>query len=357
MGRGVRDPLGLRPSAQRGEGEGVHMEYVRLGATGLRVSRLCLGMMSYGDPSWRDWVLPADQAEPFLRAAADADITMFDTADLYSLGASEEMTGRLLRKIFPSRSDYVLATKVFMPMGSGPNDRGLSRGHILDAVDAVDASLRRLGVDHIDLYQIHRWDDTTPVEETMEALHDCVRAGKVRYLGASSMYAWQFAKAQRVAALNGWTQFVSMQPHYNLLYREEEREMLPQCLDQGVGVLPWSPLARGRLARPPEQAGATARGRSDDVADLLYDDAEARIVDVVGEIAEQRSASRAQVALAWLLSKPVVTAPIVGVTRLEQLDEAVKALEIELSDEDIAALEAPYRPRPVRGHGVALGPR
>ena len=323
------------------------MEQVRLGGTGLRVSEICLGMMSYGDPGWRDWVLDEHQAEPFVRAAAEAGITFFDTADVYSVGVSEEITGRLLKKVFARREDYVLATKVRGPMGSGPNDSGLSRAHILDG---VDASLRRLQVDHIDLYQIHRWDHGVPIEETMEALHDCVRAGKVRYLGASSMHAWQFAKAQRVAALHGWTEFVSMQPHYNLLYREEEREMLPQCLDVGVGVIPWSPLARGRLARPPQEATTTRRGSQDGFSEILYDDAETAIVEVVGEIAEAREVTRAQVALAWLLGRQAVTAPIVGATKLAHLDDAIAATGLELDEEEVERLEAPYRPRPVLGH-------
>ena len=323
------------------------MEQVRLAGTGLRVSQICLGMMSYGDPRWRDWVLEEREAEPFVRAAVEAGITFFDTADVYSQGVSEELTGRLLKKYFTRREEYVLATKVRGPMGSGPNDAGLSRGHVLDG---VDASLRRLDVDHIDLYQIHRWDDGVPIEETMEALHDCVRAGKVRYLGASSMHAWQFAKAQRVAALNGWTPFVSMQPHYNLLYREEEREMLPQCLDIGVGVIPWSPLARGRLARAPEEATSTARGKQDSFSEVLYDEAETSILEAVGEIASDHGVSRAQVALAWMLSKEAVTAPIVGATRLSHLEDAVASTSVELGEDEIERLEEPYRPRPVLGH-------
>ena len=323
------------------------MEQVRLGGTGLRVSEICLGMMSYGDPGWRDWVLEEHEAEPVVRAAADAGVTFFDTADVYSQGVSEQITGRLLKKVFPRREDYVLATKVRGPMGSGPNDAGLSRAHILDG---VDASLRRLGVDHIDLYQIHRWDYGVPIEETMEALHDCVRAGKVRYLGASSMHAWQFAKAQRVAALGGWTGFVSMQPHYNLLYREEEREMLPQCLDMGVGVIPWSPLARGRLARPPEEASTTRRGQQDSFSEVLYDEAEAAILEAVADIAARRDVTRAQVALAWLLGREAVTAPIVGATRLAHLEGAIAATEVELDEQEVEQLEASYRPRPVLGH-------
>jgi aryl-alcohol dehydrogenase-like predicted oxidoreductase len=322
------------------------VEHVRLGSTGLRVSRLCLGMMSYGDPDWRPWVLDLDAARPFVRAAADAGITFYDTADMYSVGASEEVTGRLLAETFPRREDYVLATKVFQPMGDGPNDGGLSRGHVLDA---IDASLRRLGVDHVDLYQVHRWDPETPIEETMEALHDVVRAGKARYLGASSMHAWQFAKAQHVARANGWTPFVTMQNHLNLLYREEEREMLPQCADMGVGVIPWSPLARGRLARP-DDADATSRSDSDAFADQLYDGADTAIIDAVGRVAERHDASRAQVALAWLLTKPEVTAPIFGATKLDHLHDAVGALDVALSDDDVDELESPYRPLPVRGH-------
>jgi 1-deoxyxylulose-5-phosphate synthase len=323
------------------------VEQVRLGGTGLKVSSLCLGMMSYGDPGWRDWVLPADQTLPFVQAAADAGITFFDTADVYSLGLSEEVTGAALRAVFPRRDDYVLATKVFGRMGDGPNQQGLSRSHILDA---VDASLRRLGVDHIDLYQIHRWDPETPIEETMEALHDCVRAGKVRYLGASSMDAWQFAKAQHVAALGGWTGFVSMQPHYNLLYREEEREMLPLCRDSGIGVIPWSPLARGRLARAPEDAEATTRGQSDGFARQDYEGTERAILQAVGRIAEARRVTRAQVALAWLHGRPAVTAPIIGATRISHLLDAVAASELELTDDEVAELESPYRPLSVRGH-------
>lgn len=322
------------------------MQQVRLGTTGLKVSQVCLGMMSYGDPTWREWVLPGEQAQRFVGAAADAGITFFDTADMYSLGASEAATGAALRSVFSRREEYVLATKVFMPMSDAPNDGGLSRGHILDS---VDASLRRLGVDHIDPYQIHRWDHHTPIEETMQALHDCVRAGKVRYLGASSMFAWQFAKAQRAAAMGGWTEFVTMQNHYNLLYREEEREMLPFCLDSGVGVLPWSPLARGRLARPPEQATATTRGSSDNLIDG-YEMADEAIVEAVRRIAAERGVTQAQVALAWVLAQPAVTAPIVGATKLAHLDDAVAATELELTEEELAELEAPYRPVSVHGH-------
>ncbi len=323
------------------------MEYVNLGSTGLKVSRICLGMMSYGDPGWREWVLPEEEAAPFVEAAAEAGLNFFDTADMYSQGVSEEITGRLLKRTFSRREDFVVATKVYFPVGDGPNDRGLSRGHILDA---VDASLRRLGLDYIDLYQIHRWDDSTPIEETMEALDDCVRSGKVRYLGASSMGAWQFAKAQHVADAGGWTRFVTMQNHYNLLYREEEREMIPQCIDMGVGVLPWSPQARGRLTRPVEDREGTARGSSDALTPQWYTGDNDAVIDAVGEIAASRDISRAQVALAWLLSKPAVTAPIVGATKLAHLQDAVGAVDVELAPEEIERLETPYQPQPVAGH-------
>ncbi|MCK2217151.1 aldo/keto reductase [Actinomadura sp. ATCC 31491] len=321
------------------------MEYTRLGATGLKVSRVCLGMMSYGDPSRQDWALPQDQAEPIVRRAADAGVTFFDTADVYSQGESEVVTGNVLRAIFPRREDYVLATKVYFPMSRRPNDGGLSRKHIMAG---IDASLRRLGTDYVDLYQIHRWDDETPIEETMEALHDVVRAGKARYLGASSMWAWQFAKAQHVAERNGWTRFVSMQNHYNLLYREEEREMLPLCLDQGVGVIPWSPLARGVLARA-GSAATSARAGSDERIEALYDPENDKvIVDRVAQVAAGRGLPAAQVALAWLLHQPAVTAPIVGATKDRHVDDAVAAVGVRLSEEELALLAEPYRPRDVR---------
>ncbi|GAA2098590.1 aldo/keto reductase [Streptomyces albiaxialis] len=328
------------------------MEYTRLGTTGLKVSRICLGMMSYGDPARWAWILDEKAAEPFVRRAAEAGVTFFDTADMYSLGVSEEVTGRLLREVFPRRDDYVLATKVFFPMGPGPNDGGLSRKHILSG---IDASLRRLGVDHVDLYQIHRWDPATPVEETMEALHDVVRAGKARYIGASSMYAWQFAKAQHVAEKHGWTRFVSMQNHYNLAYREEEREMIPLCLDQGVGCVPWSPLARGLLTGTRERGagraeGRTVRAESDELAGQLYGEADFDVVDAVREVAAERGLPPARIALAWLLGKPVVSAPIVGATKLAHLDDALAAVDVSLTEEEIAHLEAPYRPHPVLGH-------
>jgi 1-deoxyxylulose-5-phosphate synthase len=322
------------------------MEYTRLGSTGLQVSRICLGMMSYGSPSWREWVLDVDASRPLVRSAVDAGVTFFDTADVYSVGVSEEVTGTLLREFFPRREDYVLATKVHGVMSDRPNDRGLSRKHVMAS---IDASLRRLGTDHVDLYQIHRWDPHTPIEETMEALHDIVRAGKARYIGASSMYAWQFAKAQHTADLGGWTRFVSMQDHYNLIYREEEREMHPLCLDQGVGVIPWSPLARGRLARLPEER-TTVRSGSDPIGDNLYSESDDAVVHAVADVAKARDLPLAQVALAWMLHQEAVSAPIVGATKPGHVEDAVAAVDVELSDEEIAALEAPYVPHPVLGH-------
>jgi aryl-alcohol dehydrogenase-like predicted oxidoreductase len=324
------------------------MEYVNLGSTGLRVSRVCLGMMSFGNNSDRAWVLDDDAAEPIVRAAADGGVTFFDTADVYSAGASEVTTGRLLGKMF-RRDDVVVATKVFSPMGPGENSKGLSRKHILSG---IDASLERLDMDYVDLYQIHRWDYHTPIEETMEALHDVVRAGKARYIGASSMFAWQFAKAQHVADDHGWTRFVSMQNHYNLIYREEEREMIPQCIDQGVGVIPWSPLARGVLAgsRTREGERRTTRSNSDAFQDTLYTAADFDVVDRVGEVAAERDVPSAQVALAWLLHRPGVTAPIVGATRLGHLEDALAAEQLELSEEEMRRLEEPYVPHPVLGH-------
>jgi 1-deoxyxylulose-5-phosphate synthase len=321
----------------------------RLGGSGLKVSRICLGMMSYGDPASRRWILREEDAEPLVRKAVEAGVTFFDTADMYSGGASEEITGRLLGRFFARRDEFVLATKVYFPMGSGPNDAGLSRKHI---VAAIDASLRRLGTDHVDLYQIHRWDHETPIEETMAALHDVVQAGKARYIGASSMYAWQFAKAQETARAAGMTRFVAMQNHYNLVYREEEREMLPLCADQGVGVLPWSPLARGLLAGSRGRDGArhTLRAGSDPVADSLYDDADFDVVDAVCEVAGERGVPPAQVALAWLLGRPAVTAPIVGATKEHHVADAVAAVELSLDEAEVGRLEAPYRPHRVLGH-------
>ena len=325
------------------------MEYIRLGTTGLKVSRICLGMMTYGDPAQREWFLDETAAEPIVRQAVDAGITFYDTADVYSRGVSEEITGHLLGKLFANRDDYVLATKVFSTMGDGPNERGLSRKHILAS---IDDSLRRLQTDYVDLYQIHRFDSETPVEETMEALNDVVRAGKARYIGASSMYAWQFASMQHAARSHGWTPFVSMQNHYNLIYREEEREMLPLCRHEGVGVIPWSPLARGWLTRPRSESaeGATARSRSDAFAQRMYEDSDYVVTDRVAELAEARGLPMAQIALAWLLSRPGVTAPIIGASKSHHVEDAVAAVEVELTDDEIARLEEPYAPHPVLGH-------
>ena len=324
------------------------MDYVKLGETGLDVSRLCLGMMSYGDPGWRSWVLPEDEARPLVRRAVEAGVNFFDTADMYSRGVSEEVTGKLLGEMI-RRDEVVIASKVYFPMSEGPNRGGLSKKHILDS---VRDSLRRLDTDYIDLYQIHRWDDQTPIEETMEALDDCVRFGYVRYIGASSMYAWQFARALHVSETYGWSRFVSMQNHYNLLYREEEREMMPLCRSEGVGVIPWSPLARGWLARPASEKQATSRGETDDFSLRLYDFPEAdEIIRRVGVLAERRGVSRAEVALAWLLGRPGVTAPIVGATKMDHLEDALSSLDVELDEEETESLEEPYPPRPVRGHG------
>jgi len=325
------------------------MEYVNLGATGLRVSRVCLGMMSFGNDSERPWVINEDAAEPIVKTAVEGGITFYDTADTYSAGASEVATGRLLRKFF-DREDVVVATKVYMPMRPGENGKGLSRKHILSA---IDASLTRLDMEYVDLYQIHRWDHQTPIEETMEALHDVVRSGKARYIGASSMFAWQFAKAQRVATENHWTPFVSMQPHYNLIYREEEREMIPQCIDQGVGVIPWSPLARGVLAGNRTRGGerSTTRSSTDVFTDYLYDQpTDFDVVERVAEVAAARQLPPAQVALAWVLQRPGVTAPIVGATKESHLTDALAAEQLVLTEEEISRLEEPYVPHPVLGH-------
>jgi 1-deoxyxylulose-5-phosphate synthase len=325
------------------------MRYANLGRSGLKVSRICLGMMSYGNLTSRAWHLDEDGARPIVRRAAEQGVTFFDTADMYDDGESEVVTGRLLAETFPHRDDYVLATKVFFPMGPGPNDRGLSRKHVLTS---IDASLRRLGTDHVDLYQIHRWDDETPIEETMGVLHEVVQAGKARYIGASSMFAWQFAKAQHAAAMAGSTAFVSMQDHYNLVYREEEREMIPLCLDQGIGVIPWSPLARGLLAgtRDRGRSRLTTRAGNDPFADELYDEGDFDVVDALRSVADEQGLPPAQIALAWLLSRPAVTAPIVGATKLAHLDDAIAAVDVTLSEAAVARLEAPYRPHPILGH-------
>jgi aryl-alcohol dehydrogenase-like predicted oxidoreductase len=326
------------------------MEYVTLGQTGLEVSRLCLGCMSYGDPArgLHAWTLPEEKSRPFVQKALTYGINFFDTANVYSDGTSEEILGRALHD-FTVREEVVIATKVHGRMRSGPNGGGLSRKAIMVE---IDASLRRLRTDYVDLYQIHRWDPRTPIEETAEALHDVVKAGKARYVGASSMFAWQFSKALYTADLGGWTRFVSMQNHYNLVYREEEREMIPLCLDQGVGVIPWSPLARGLLAGNRERGGTrrTARAGSDPLADEMYQDSDFDVVDEVRAVAAERRVPPAQVAIAWLLGRPGVTAPIVGATSARHVDDAVAAAELTLTEKETERLEAPYRPHPVLGH-------
>ena len=325
------------------------MKYVRLGSTGLKVSHVCLGTMTYGSTAWRDWVLDEAAARPFFKRALELGITFFDTADMYSLGASEEVTGKALRD-FAKRDEVVVATKVFNPMGPGPNQRGLSRKHIMDA---IDGSLKRLGMDYVDLYQIHRWDSETPIEETLAALNEVVRSGKARYIGASSMYAWQFMKALDLSTQHGWARFATMQNHYNLVYREEEREMIPLCLDQGIGVIPWSPLARGFLAgnRSTVKVGETTRSKSDEFAhSMYYQPDDFAVVDRLKIVAAEIGKTMAQTALAWMLSKPFITAPIVGASKMSHLEQAVDALSITLSAAQITALEAPYRPHGIKGH-------
>ena len=326
------------------------MEMTKFGATGLSVSRICLGTMTYGSSQWRDWVLGEEESRPFIKAALDAGINFFDTADVYSMGASEEVLGRALRDMGPPREQLVIATKVFNPMGKSPNEAGLSRKHIMHA---IDVSLKRLGMDYVDLYQIHRFDPTTPIEETIEALHDVVKAGKALYIGASSMYAWQFASYLHRAQALGKTRFVSMQNHYNLVYREEEREMLPLCRAEGIAVIPWSPLARGFLAgnRRREDHGETARAKRDAFAHAMYyDDCDFTVVDRVTEIATKRGVSNAQIALAWLLHQPDVTAPIVGASKPHHLADAIAAVGLKLDDSELKALAEPYRPHRVLGH-------
>jgi aryl-alcohol dehydrogenase-like predicted oxidoreductase len=322
------------------------MEYTTLGRTGLQVSRIALGCMSYGEPGRgnQPWSLPEEESVPFFRQALDAGINFFDTANVYSLGSSEEITGRALAKFAP-REDIVIATKVHGVMRPGRNGRGLSRKSIMTE---IDHSLRRLGTDYVDLYQIHRWDYDTPIEEMLEALHDVVRAGKARYIGASSMYAWQFSKALYLAELHGWTRFVSMQNHYNLLYREEEREMIPLCIDQGIGIIPWSPLARGRLAR--QWDDSTNRSENDEFGRTLYSDDDRIVVDAVGQVADQRGISRAQVAIAWALAKPGMTAPIIGATKPHHLDDAIAAVDVHLTPDEIELLEKPYQPHAIAGY-------
>jgi aryl-alcohol dehydrogenase-like predicted oxidoreductase len=326
------------------------MEYVNLGLTGLKVSRICLGCMTYGSPKWRDWILGEEESKPFFRQAVEGGINFFDTADVYSLGASEEVTGRALKEFAGARENYVLATKVFSPMGKGPNEAGLSRKHIMHG---IDNSLRRLGHDYVDLYQIHRFDPTTPIEETIEALDDVVRAGKARYIGASSMYAWQFAKYLHSADARRRTRFVSMQNHYNLIYREEEREMIPLCRDEGIGMIPWSPLARGFLAgnRRRQDKGETARAKSDDFAhQMYYQDSDFTVVERVSEIAQKRGVPNAQVALAWLLQRKGVTAPIVGASKPGHLEDAIAAVSLKLDEAEMKGLSEPYVPHRVLGH-------
>ncbi len=324
------------------------MKYLNLGHTGLKVSRLCLGCMTYGSTKWREWVLEEEASRPFIQKSLEAGINFFDTANVYSDGVSEEILGRAIRDM-AKRDEVVIATKLFNPMRPDPNGRGLSRKAIMTE---IDHSLKRLGMDYVDLYQTHRWDAETPIEETMEALHDVVKSGKARYIGASSMYAWQFAKAQHAADKHGWTKFASMQNHYNLIYREEEREMLPLCADQGIGVIPWSPLARGFLAgNRDKQGGETSRAKTDDFAKkLYYQDDDFKVADRLGEVAKARGLSNTQVALAWILSKPVVTAPIIGASKPHHLDQALAALDVELSAEEIKKLEEPYKPHVILGH-------
>jgi aryl-alcohol dehydrogenase-like predicted oxidoreductase len=325
------------------------MEYVRLGSTGLKVSRLCLGCMTYGSKKWRDWILDQEESRPFFRRALEMGINFFDTADMYSVGVSEEITGCAL-KDFAKRDKVVIATKVFNPMGDNPNQKGLSRKHIHHA---IDDSLRRLGTDYVDLYQIHRFDYETPIEETLRALDDVVRAGKALYIGASSMFAYQFAKMLKASDALGLARFVSMQNHYNLVYREEEREVLPLCREEGIGVIPWSPLARGFLAgnRRPQDLGDTVRAKTDDYAkDLYFQPSDFTVVERVTEIAQRRGVPNAQVALAWILQQPGITAPIIGATKMRHLDDAVAALSLKLDDAELKALAAPYQPHPILGH-------
>ncbi len=326
------------------------MKYVNLGNTGLKVSRICLGCMSYGSSKWRDWVLDYEQSKPFFRKALDLGINFYDTADMYSKGESEIVLGRALKEFAVPRDRVVVATKVYSPMGDDPNQRGLSRKHIMHS---IDGSLQRLGLEYVDLYQIHRFDRSTPIEETLDALTDVVKSGKALYIGASSMYAWQFSKMLHVADRNGFSRFVTMQNHYNLVYREEEREMNPLCLDQGVGLIPWSPLARGFLAgnRKKEGWGETRRAKSDDFAhDMYYQDSDFDVVDRLSSVAQNLGVPNSQVALSWLLHQPGVTAPIVGATKMQHLEDAVKAIEVRLSQKDLDALSEPYKPHPVLGN-------
>jgi aryl-alcohol dehydrogenase-like predicted oxidoreductase len=325
------------------------MEYIRFGSTGMKVSRICLGCMSYGGPTERwQWALDEESSRPFIQRALELGINFFDTANVYSDGRSEEIVGKALRDFAASRDSVVIATKVFFEMGPGPNEGGLSRKHILSS---IDASLKRLGTDYVDLYQIHRWDYNTPIEETMEALNDVVRAGKARYIGGSAMYAWQFAKALFTSDLHGWTRFVSMQPHYNLIYREEEREMLPLCQDQKIAVIPYSPVAKGLLTRKPnKERNETLRAQTDAIGKRLYNVEDLTVAQRVYDVAEARGLPMAQIALAWMLSKPVVTAPIIGATKPHHLDDAVAAISVQLTSEEIQHLEEAYQPHPILGY-------
>jgi 1-deoxyxylulose-5-phosphate synthase len=329
---------------------GDNMQYTNLGKTGMKVSRLCLGMMSYGSKKWRTWVLEEEETKPFIKRALDAGINFFDTADVYSIGESERVTGNILKEFGVRRENIVVATKVNGQMSDDINDKGLSRKHILDS---IDKSLQRLQMDYVDLYQIHRWDYETPIEETMEALNDVVRAGKARYIGASSMFAWQFGKSLHTSEKHGWTRFISMQNHYNLVYREEEREMIPLCVDQGIGLIPWSPMARGFLAgnRKRGGGGETERSNNDPFGDSMYfRDEDFTVADCAAEIAKERGVSQSQIALAWILNKPFVHSPIIGATKMDHLDQAIAALDIKLSEEEMKKLEEPYRPHPILGH-------
>jgi len=326
------------------------METTRLGKSGLKVSRICLGTMTYGSPNWRDWVLSEEESRPFIKRALEAGINFFDTADVYSVGRSEEIVGKALKDFAPSRDRVVIATKVCGVMSDDVNDRGLSRKHIMHS---IDKSLQRLQTDYVDLYQIHRFDPTTPIEETAEALHDVVKSGKARYIGASSMFAWQFARSLHVSETHGWTKFISMQNHYNLVYREEEREMIPLCQEQGIGLIPWSPMARGFFAgdRKRDGGGETERANSDPFAKGLYfREEDFTVADCAAEVAKERGVTASQIALAWVLNKPHIHSPIIGATKMDHLDQALAALEINLSEDEVKRLEEPYKPHPVLGH-------
>jgi aryl-alcohol dehydrogenase-like predicted oxidoreductase len=342
-GHNSQDATGVHEAALRSERRFV--KYARLGNSGLVVSQIGLGMMSYGDGSTRPWHVTLDDAAPIVQRAVDAGVIFFDTADMYSGGVTEEITGQLLKQCYKNRDEYVLSTKVYYPMGTGPNDRGLSRKHLMSA---IDASLRRLGTDYVDLYQVHRWDDETPIEETMAALHDVVQAGKARYIGASSMSAWQFAKAQHAAERAGTTRLICMQNYYNLLYREEEREMIPLCLDQGVAVTPYSPLARGRLARGRTDVPSSSdRSKADPLAEQLAAAGDDELIDELCDAASERGLPPAQLALAWLLARPAVVAPIIGATKSRHIDDAVAALDVTITETDADRLGARYRPHPL----------